>query len=101
MYLRKLEGQDDTGPVHIPAGSIPEDILTAQLPCLVLHLPLSDMLCRLNMNTVHMYNLCTCSLHDSVVTVSQCIAVAVLGCSCSICLYAKPQKLMTADVLLS
>ena len=90
MYLRKLEGQDDTGPVHIPAESIPEDILTAQLACLVLHLLLSDMLCFLDVVAIHMYNLCTRSFHQRFVTVSQCITVAVLGYSCCICLYAKP-----------
>lgn len=98
MYLRKLEGQDDAGPMHIPAGNIPEDILTAQLACFVLHLLLSDMLCFLDLVAIHMYHLCRCSLYDSIVTVSQCITVAVLGYGCCICLYAKPQKV--ADMLL-
>lgn len=98
MYLRKLEGQDDAGPMHIPAGNIPEDILTAQLACFVLHLLLSDMLCFLDLVAIHMYHLCRCSLYDSIVTVSQCITVSVLGYGCCICLYAKPQKV--ADMLL-
>ena len=94
MYLRKLEGQDDTGPVHAFAGCIPEDKLTTQLACLVLHLLLAHMLCFLYVVAVDMYHFCACSLHDGIVTVSQSIAVAVVGCSGRICLHAKQRRLL-------
>ena len=93
MYLRKLEGQDNTGPVHASAGCIPEDILTTQLARFVSHLLLGDMLCFFEVVAVHMHHFCACSLHDSVVTVSQCITMFVLGCCGCICLCAKQQNI--------
>lgn len=57
-YLKKLEGQDDAGPVLAPAGSILEHMLTAQLAGLLLHLLLGDVLGFLHPLGMHMQHFC-------------------------------------------